>query len=146
MITQFYFLLIIGILAASFQDFYVRKTVKYIDYKLFYLWRMLITSICLGAILYFFDSSNVFKYLYVWNINNYFWAFITILTVFIFILTRYFLLENYETSYIIPIISSSSIILSLIIGYFILNEKIDKYKIIGSTFLLPGIFIFSGSK
>jgi uncharacterized membrane protein len=142
---HFYVLIFTIIMSGSFCDFYNKKAIEHVDYRFFYLYRMCLTSICLGFYLFFIKRLNCLKYLLTFNFSTSIMAFFTMLGVFIFIITRYYLLQTNETSYLIPIISSSSIILSFVFGYIFFRERIDKFKILGAMFVLPGLYIFSGS-
>ena len=53
----------------------------------------------------------------------------------------YKILQQKDISEVIPIIQPSVIILSLGLGYFIFNETLTKYKIIGTLLVSYGIYL-----
>lgn len=53
------------------------------------------------------------------------------------------LLKSNDTSYIIPQIQPCVIILTIIIGYFLFNEKINTYKILGIFLIILGLFLIN---
>jgi len=50
------------------------------------------------------------------------------------------LLSEYDASYIIPHLQPIVIVLTILCGYFIFNEELNKQKILGIILILSGIF------
>ena len=57
-----------------------------------------------------------------------------------------YLLQKYDASFIIPNLQPVVIVLTILIGYFIYKETLDKKKIIGILFIISGIVLINISK
>lgn len=53
------------------------------------------------------------------------------------------LIQSKDINYVIPIVRGGSQIMVLIIGYFIYNEIITKYTILGISMIISGLFLFN---
>jgi len=53
------------------------------------------------------------------------------------------LLKEYQASHIIPNIQPAVIILTMLLGYFVFNEDINKNKIYGTGLIVLGLFVFN---
>ena len=53
------------------------------------------------------------------------------------------LLSEYEASYIIPHLQPIVIILTILMGYFLFNEEVNRNKIMGIMLILFGLFLIN---
>lgn len=86
---------------------------------------------------------NCFKKL---NFNDYIWTGICSIVGIGGAITLIYLIKLEDVSFIIPNIQGAVIGLSAIIGYFIFNENMDIYKIIGIILVFLGIITINYSK
>ena len=96
----------------------------------------------------FFLLKGTEKYHTFYNIDKiqFFWilaaSVITVLTSILLIT----LIKEHNVSYIIPHIQPLVIILTIITGFFIFKEQIDKFQLLGILFILCGLFTINYGK
>lgn len=56
------------------------------------------------------------------------------------------LLKRNDASHVIPQIQPIVIVLTMLIGYFLANEDINRYKIMGAGLLVFGLYVFNIKK
>ena len=107
----------------------------------------ILTPIILSAITPFFFKMGAIS-INKFSVNSVFFNMFYWIAMFLFILRTYTwikVLEQFKLSYVYPFTSIQYIII-LITGYLFFDEKLTLNNIIGTTFIIIGVFIISVEK
>ena len=122
---------------------YGQKKSSYIDSPFLFL--IMILSVCITLFLISnLFTRNIQEITYIKN--NYTWALVSGLGFYLTFLGFYFLYTHFGTTYYILYAILSIFTTSIVVGVFILDEKVNIYHMLGLTFGLLAIvfFVFGG--
>ena len=105
--------------------------------------RYIFTAILCFIILLIYKGKNYYLHL---NQKTVYYSILVSVVGLLSALSNYYLLSKYDANYVIGIVEPGVIVVTLILGYFFFNEKLNRTRIIGIMVVCIGIYLIFISK